>query len=185
MKKPEGIFPLFYILILMKKKSITCIVFFLFFFSVSQLSSQPINPEEDRILTSAEKIFKAMQLRDFKGIWECLTEKSKQRIVDDTYKSYLKLSKKHNITVPSKKDIFNDFETIGNTAKEYWEAFLENFDPKTVLEQSTWKMGKVTGNYAEIIIHYRKSERPAILQMYNEKGIWKTGLVETFWTSIR
>jgi len=169
----------------MKKYKLTIILFFLSFFWISQIYAEKISPEEDRILTSAEKIFKMMQSRDLKGIWECLTENSKQRIVDDTYKSYIRLSKKENISVPSKKDIFIDFETIGNTAKEYWEAFLENFDPKTVLEQSEWKMGKVKGDYAEILIHYRKSERPAILQMYREKGIWKTGLVETFWTSIR
>lgn len=169
----------------MKKILYYSIVFFLLFFWAIHVSAQKIGPEEDKILITAENTFKMMQSRDLKGIWDCLTEKSKQRIVDDTYKSYLKLAKKENIPTPSKKDILNDFETVGRIAREYWEAFLENFDPKTVLEQSEWKIGKVEGNYAEIIIHYKKSERPAILQMFKERGVWKTGLVETFWTSIR
>ncbi|MCX8110176.1 MAG: hypothetical protein N3D15_02875 [Syntrophorhabdaceae bacterium] len=127
-----------------------------------------------------------MEKKDFIGIWNGITEKSRQRIIDDIYRYNIKQSKKEkNITILTRDLISKDFESSGQIAREYWEAFLENFDPKTVLEQSTWKMGKIEGNYAEVIIQYRKSERPAILQMYKEKGIWKIGLVETFWTAIR
>ncbi len=127
-----------------------------------------------------------MESKDFKGIWQGITEKSKKRIVEDVYKEEQKLSKKENKPmVLTKEMIFDDFNSVGPISKAYWNAFLEVFDPVTVLEQSTWKMGKIEGNYAEVIIQYRKSERPAIVQMYNEKGEWKLGLVETFWTSIR
>jgi len=170
----------------MKKNTVVFFCLILLILLAGQAYSQSSNPEEDRVLTSAETIFKMMHLKNYKGIWDCLTEKSKQRIVDDTFKDILKISKENKKFVTYTKDmVFNDFEAAGTIAKEYWDAFLDNFDPVTVLEQSTWKMGKIEPNYAEVIIHYRKSERPAILQMFKEKGIWKTGLVETFWTSIR
>jgi hypothetical protein len=67
-------------------------------------------------------------------------------------------------------------------AKGYWSGYLSSFDPKTVLEQSAWKMGEIKKDRAEIILRYRKSSNDAILKMYREEGSWKVGLDETFST---
>jgi len=171
------------------KKSLLLFLFFCLaiIFSKALLAQNIYEQTElDNILHSAEKIFKFMVIKDFKGIWEGITEKSKKRITEDIYSYAEKQSKKEKRENPLNKEmIFEDFNNCGPLSREYWHAFLENFDPNTVLEHSTWKMGKIKGNYAELIIHHKKSERPAIVQMYKEKGVWKLGLVETFWTWIR
>ena len=41
-------------------------------------------------------------------------------------------------------------------------------------------MGQVKNDRAEVIIRYKRSERPAIIQMFREDGVWKVGLEETF-----
>lgn len=142
--------------------------------------------EINDILNASENIFKKMQDRDFKSIWQGITERSKKRIIEDVYKEGLKLSKKENKPFPlTKENIFEDFNNAGPISKAYWNSFLDNFDPKTALEQSTWKIGRLQENYGEVILHHKNSERPAILQMFKENGLWKLGLVETFWTSRR
>jgi hypothetical protein len=50
-----------------------------------------------------------------------------------------------------------------------------------VLEQSRWEMGFIKKNEAEIILMYKKSDRPTRLKMFKENDVWKVGLVETFW----
>lgn len=160
----------------------------LFFSFISPLNAQKINKEKeiDSILNSVEHVFKLMEAKDFCGIWQGITERSKKRIVDDIYKEEARLSKKENRSAfYTKEMIFHDFNTCNKISKEYWHAFLTNFDPKMALEQSTWSIGKIEQNYAEVILHYRKSERPAVLQVFKENGVWKLGLVETFWASIR
>ncbi|HOP85841.1 MAG TPA: hypothetical protein PKZ54_05120 [Syntrophorhabdaceae bacterium] len=172
----------------LKKTILLFLFFYLAIIFSKTLLAQSIQQqtELDNILNSAEKIFKFMEIRDFRGIWEGITEKSKKRIIEDIYKYAEKQSKKEKKANPLNREmIFEDFNNCGPLSREYWNAFLENFDPKTALEQSAWKMGKIEGNYAEVIIHYKKSERPAIVQMYKEKGVWKLGLVETFWTWIK
>ena len=49
-----------------------------------------------------------------------------------------------------------------------------------MLEQSTWEMGPSNRQQAEIILQYRKADRPARLKMFNEGGQWKVGLIESF-----
>jgi len=41
-------------------------------------------------------------------------------------------------------------------------------------------MGAVKDKIALIILRYKKSKKPAILQMYKEEDTWKVGLEETF-----
>jgi hypothetical protein len=63
--------------------------------------------------------------------------------------------------------------------------YLEVFDPDYVLERGKWTMGKIEKEKAEIIIRYKKSERPAVLKIFKEDGILKVGLEETFRASRR
>ena len=54
-----------------------------------------------------------------------------------------------------------------------------------MLEQSTWEMGPIGKQQAEIILQYKKAEQPARLKMFKEENQWKVGLIETFGTERR
>lgn len=118
-----------------------------------------------------------MKDRDYAGIWNSLTAKSRDTIVDDTYKAIAKSGGKE---IP-KEDIRKDFSTSGPLAKSYWGSFLRHFDPVLALEQSTWTQGTIGNDRAEIFITYRKSKNPAQVRLFKENGAWKVGLTETFW----
>jgi hypothetical protein len=49
-----------------------------------------------------------------------------------------------------------------------------------VLEECDWKMGNIKKSEAEIVLQYKKSDKPAILKMYKENDEWKVGLEESF-----
>lgn len=50
-----------------------------------------------------------------------------------------------------------------------------------VLNHCSWEIKSIKEKKAIIKLTYEKSERPALLKMFKEKGKWKVGLVETFW----
>jgi len=151
-----------------------CFVYGLFF------SSLLVYAEDSKIhnvLFSAESLFKAMKERNYTEVWKYLSAKSKSIIVDDVYRAAVKLGSK-----PSKKQLNDDFASGGSTARTYWDSYMNSFDPDMVLEHSTWKINIVKKVYAEINILYIKSDKPAILQLFKEDGMWKVGLEETFRT---
>jgi hypothetical protein len=129
------------------------------------------------ILNSAEKFFISLREREFDIVWGLLSEKSHKTIINDVYKDLRKFG-----SGIKKENIVSDFNSNGALFKNYWFSFLSNFNPETVLEQSLWEMGNIKKNKAEIILTHKKSEMPTRLKMYKENGIWKIGLVETFWT---
>ncbi|TAN40742.1 MAG: hypothetical protein EPN25_06525 [Nitrospirae bacterium] len=133
--------------------------------------------EMDMILTSAESVFKSMKSRSYALIWGGLSAKSQETIVEDTQKSL----QKSGVSSYTNEQLAVDFSSGAVLAKAYWDSFLNNFDPDTVLSQSTWKMGPIKNDKADVIISYKKSENPAVLKMLREEGSWKVGLVETFW----
>ncbi|MGE5700136.1 MAG: hypothetical protein ACM31N_08745 [Deltaproteobacteria bacterium] len=128
------------------------------------------------ILLSAESIFKAMKNRDFPGIWSVLSEASRSSIIRETSASIIRSGGKEVAT----EDLRKDFVEGGPVATDYWNGFLEHFDPDLALEQSKWEKGSIGGERAEIRLTYRNAERPALLLMFREKGAWKVGLIETF-----
>ena len=140
-------------------------------------ANTPSEDEVNIVLTSTESLFKAMQGKRFVVIWHLLTEKTKQSIVDAVYRE---LRKAGNPIERGK--ILKDFADGGQLAQSYWEAYLFVFNPEMVLEQSKWSVGEVRQNRVEINILFRKSEKPAVLQVYKESGEWKVGLNETFGT---
>jgi hypothetical protein len=121
-----------------------------------------------------------MQKKDYARIWEHLTQNSKDTIVQDTKKAI-----KSNAEEYSVGHIMNDFVCGQALSQAYWNAFLKNFDPNIVLEQSKWEIESVKSDKSEIKILYKKSSNPAILIMLKEQGEWKAGLVESFWTRKR
>ena len=133
------------------------------------------NVEISGILTSAESLFKAMETRDYQGIWKHLSRNSRNRIVRDVDAESRKLDAEL-----ARDDIEADFEAGGPIAQAYWNSYLVHFDPDTVLRRSAWSMGTVKERSAEIIILYEKAEFPATLKMFKEDDQWKVGLDESF-----
>jgi hypothetical protein len=159
----------------MKKILFACVVCGLIFFPPPAAIAEISYPEMDKVFSSAESLFKAMKERNCPAIWGALTKETKKTIVDNVYKSTVKSGNEY-----SREQINIDFEIGGLIAKTYWKSYLAEFDPTMILEQSKWEIGFIKSEKAEIKIQYKKSVKPAVLKMYKEDGIWKTGLEETF-----
>ena len=133
--------------------------------------------EIDAVLTAAESLFVSLKANEYKTVWGLLTEKSRETIANDTYKSVAKAG-----GTQSRDEISSDFSRGGPVSEEYWLGFLSTFDPDTALRQSVWTIGMLKKERAEINLVFKKSQRPAVLRMFKETGVWKVGLVETFWS---
>ncbi len=134
--------------------------------------SAPIGP----ILHQAEGLFRDMRARDYPAIWALLSAKSRETIVFDVSKE----CDRTEAGKPDDQQIERDFERGGAIARAYWEGYLREFDPETVLSETRWEMGEVAEDSAEIRITRKGADRPAVLRMVREGGIWKVGLIETF-----
>lgn len=155
----------------------------LLLFSSSPLFSQQSDAQLDAVLNSAESFFKFIKKKDYAKTWSTLTQKSQDTIANDVLKEIQKTkSSQQPAEDLSKEQIAADFAIAGPLAKSYWSNFLDYVNPDIVLEQSKWDIGTIKGDRAEISVKYKKSDNPAILQMYKENNVWKLGLVETFWT---
>lgn len=131
--------------------------------------------ETAEILDAAEAMFKNMAARDFPALWRGLTAETQRNIVRNVGKAEGKIGNEY-----TDEQIRNAFQNGEALAREYWKAYLTWFDPKTVLNESQWTMGKVNKHRAEIILRHHKSDHDALLKMYREEGRWKVGLDETF-----
>jgi hypothetical protein len=132
--------------------------------------------ETDAVLSAGESLFKAMKQKDYTDIWMGLTQKSRKSIAEEVYKK----TRGAGQAGYSVDTVEKDFSGGGPIAKEYWDAFLQNFNPDDALEQSEWEMGPVKKDAAEISLLHKNAEKPAHLKMLKESGQWKVGLVETF-----
>lgn len=128
------------------------------------------------ILYSAEDFFISIKERDFETSWDLLSEKSKNKIINEIYNA----SRDKDAKI-EKDDIRKSFLQNGLIASNFWNAARTRFDPDMVLEESQWEIGSIKNSKAEIIITYKKADRPSKLKMYKEEGLWRVGLVETFW----
>jgi len=137
--------------------------------------AQPKAPETDQILDAADAAFQAMKDRKYPQIWQHLTKKSRDGVVQSVIKGEGKIGNRI-----SEEQAQQDFASNGPLSKAYWDGYLERFNPDMVLKESTWKMGEVKKNEAQVIIQHRKSQQPALLRMQKEDGAWKAGLEETF-----
>ncbi|MGE5188922.1 MAG: hypothetical protein ACM3NF_02570 [Gemmatimonadota bacterium] len=131
----------------------------------------------NRAVSAAEATFRAMKARDYRGIWERLTSKSRERVADETLEALAKEGKAR----PGREELLADFRDGGPVARSYWDAFLAHFDPDTALADSRWEAADTGPGRVLILITYKTSDRPAALEMFLENGAWKFGLVETFW----
>jgi len=142
-------------------------------FIVNAQDSSSINS----VLDSAEKFFLSLRAREYKPTWNLLSKKSQETIIKDVYKASNKIGAK-----TTKESIQQDFNNSGVISQNYWNAFLDTFDPNMILESSRWEIAFVKEHEAEITITHKKSGEPARLKIFKEDNIWKVGLVETFWT---
>ena len=133
--------------------------------------------ETAEILDAAEAVFQNMAKRDLPALWRGLTAETQRNIIRNVRKAEGKIGRDH--AEEQLRSIFQNGEAL---AREYWEAYLFQFDPKTILNESRWSMGPVNKNRADIILRHQKSDHDALLKMFREEGRWKVGLDETFST---
>jgi choline kinase len=152
------------------------IIIFIFFVVISSTVTLHADKIEDEILNTAEGFFIALKEKRFADAWELLTVKSKNTIISEVYKDINKTRAKIGKGV-----VREEFDKKGDLFLIYWNAFVKDFDPSTVLEQSVWNLGEIKDNKAIIILQYKRSDYPAELKIYKEDGKWQFGLVESFW----
>lgn len=131
---------------------------------------------ENEVLSAAEGFFIALKEKRFSDVWESLTDKSRDTIVTDVFNEINKTK-----TKIGKELVKEDFDNNGELFKLYWSAFLNNFDPDTVLEKSVWAIGKIKGDTATIVLKHKESEYNSEIKLYKEDGRWRLGLSESFW----
>jgi hypothetical protein len=146
------------------------------FLAFIPVASAAVDPKETpEILDAAEAVFQNMAKKDFPALWRGLTAETQRSIIQSVQKAEGRIG--HDHTEEQLRSAFQNGEAL---AREYWEAYLFRFDPKTVLNESRWNMGPVNKNRAEIILRHQKSDHDALLKMFREEGVWKVGLDETF-----
>jgi hypothetical protein len=139
-----------------------------------------IDKGEDEVLTAAEGFFVDLKEKRFADVWQSLTPKSRDTIINEAYKEINKTE-----TKIAKELVKEDFDTNGELSRLYWNAFLTNFNPDIILEQSVWKIGEIEDDTASIILKYKDSEYNSELKLYKDNGKWQVGLVESFWAMKR
>lgn len=154
-------------------RAATIIVIILLIYSLA--FAKPSEEEIAQVFEPAEMLFKAMAEKKYPVIWQMMSARSQQKIVDAVYK---RVDKKD---IKIEKDAIRaDFIGGGAVAKAYWDNYLSAFDPDLALNQSRWTIKKLKKDTAEINILYTKSPNPAVLKLYREEDTWKVGLEETF-----
>lgn len=123
-----------------------------------------------------ESTFTAMKDRDYALLFSQLSGASRSEIVDETRNA---IAERGGEKLPAGA-VERDFRQGGPIAKAYWEGFLRHFDPDTALAQSRWAMGEVKGDEARVLITHEGANRPAVIRLHRENGVWKVGLRETF-----
>ena len=135
------------------------------------------DPEVQELFVIARGLFDNIRKRNYVSIWDGITAKSRKKIVDTVYKEQKKTKEKL-----TRDQIRRDFDACGTMCKAYWGAYSRAFNPASALQQSRWDIGFIKKKKAEIWITHQNADRPAKLKLFREKGEWKVGLMETFWT---
>jgi hypothetical protein len=142
--------------------------------------TRPVRPADtvaiNRAVSAAEATFRAMKARDYRGIWERLTAKSRETVAGETLEALAKEGKDKI----GREGLLADFRDGGPVARSYWDAFLTHFDPDSALAESRWEAAETGPGRVLVLITYKSSDRPAVVEMLREDGGWKFGLVEAF-----
>ncbi len=152
-----------------------CFFASVFLFSSPHAYAGELSKSEALMLETAERFFIVLKYKNYPAVWNLLTKKSQETIINDILDS----SVKKGIEI-KKQDIINDFSTSGIIFKSYWDGFLSTFNPDIALNKRVWALGEITEDKAVILL---KGKEVTNLEMYRENDSWKVGLVETFWKS--
>lgn len=129
----------------------------------------------DELLTAAESLFQNMAKGNYPALWDGLSDATRRGIARDVGRAVAKTG-----DARGESEILADFAQGGPLARHYWAAYLGQFDPRTVLEESRWSLGVMGKDRAEIVLRYRKSRQDTILKLFHERGGWRVGLAESF-----
>jgi hypothetical protein len=133
--------------------------------------------DADEVLGRGETFFRLLKEKNYGTLWGYLSKRSQATIIGDTMKN---LGGASDVAV-RKAEIEKDFSGAGNIARAYWSGFLAVFNPDSVLDESRWTIESVKKESAVIVLRHRKAEAPVQMRMVKEDGLWRIGLVETFW----
>ena len=131
---------------------------------------------EDRVVETAESFFVDLKERSFDSVWESLSSRSRERIVDDVFRS----AKRGSRTL-AKSDVEDDFASGGLLFMSYWNSFRAGIDVDSVLDHDIWKVESIDNKEAVVNIIHPESKGLTRFKLFREQGRWKVGLVETFW----
>ena len=145
--------------------------------AVVPATSEQSQEEVAGLFSAARNFFRNIEKKDYTLVWDAITVKSRETIINTIYKNQKKTGVRF-----SREGIMKDFDNCGVICKSFWDAYFSTFDPELALEQSKWDIGSIKKNKAEILITHRSAESPAKLKMFKESGSWKIGFTETFWT---
>ncbi|MDD3249079.1 MAG: hypothetical protein PHF23_01715 [Smithellaceae bacterium] len=160
----------------MKRTALLIAIFCILLFASGAASAQSIDAaQQEQILSATESFFVQLKNKNYAAAWSSLSAKSRAKIVSNVRKENKKTGVESN-----DEALVKEFTAGGAIAKAYWDAFLFVFNPDIVLQDSKWEMGKIGSKEAEVVLQYKKSERPAILKLYKEDNAWKFGLDESF-----
>lgn len=131
--------------------------------------------EQGPVFSAVEKTFVLMGERKSRELWESISRKSRDGIVNDILRS----CEARKISCDG-EGLRADFARGGPAATIYWANYLGTFDPNSILKDSTWRLGAVTSREADVVIRHKDAERDAIIKVVKEDGAWKMGLEESF-----
>jgi len=152
------------------------LIVFVLLFSANFASAQKIDPaQQEQILSAAENYFIHLKNKNYAAVWSVLSAKSQAKIIGDVRKENKKAGVETN-----DQALASDFAAGGVMAKAYWDNYLFVFNPDIALKECKWEIGKVGSGEAEIVLQYKKSEKPAVLKLFKEDNAWKLGLDESF-----
>lgn len=158
-------------------KKIVLILIFIFVAVTQTGFSQEISPEAEKVIVSAEMLFKSMKGSNYPQIWECLSEYTREHMVSGIKKDALQKGIEY-----SPDQIRFDFTVGGLISRTYWQKYLSIFNPDMALEESKWTFRRADKKKAEIELLHKNSKHPAVLKLFKEDGEWRVGLQETFGT---
>jgi len=157
------------------RATLILIAFFLLFPANFALAQNSGSGEQEKILSATESFFVQLKNKNYSAVWSVLSAKSQAKIISDVRKENKKAGVETN-----DQALASDFSAGGAMAKAYWDGFLFVFNPDIALKECKWEIGKIKSDEAEVILQYKKSEKPAILKLYRENNAWKFGLDESF-----
>jgi len=118
---------------------------------------------------AAKKFFKAVARQDRGGIWNTLTETSRQSLT-------VYLAKKTNVSVSKMRNWMN--QPNSEISRGFWKGFGGGKTFRKFYNEGKFGKARISGSRAYVPFSVRG--KTIDLKMYKEGGSWKLGWIETF-----